>query len=41
MVKALNNVTVKLVSLAKEANSIAIKTVLSAIQGVIKEKIRF
>ena len=30
----------KLVSLAKEANSIAIKTVLSAIQGVIKEKIR-
>jgi hypothetical protein len=37
MVKALNNVTVKLVSVAKEANAIAIKTVLSAILGVIKD----
>ena len=39
MVKAINNVTVKLVSVDKEANAIAIKTVLSVILGVIKEKI--
>jgi hypothetical protein len=39
MVKAINNVTVKLVSVDKEANAIAIKTVLSVILGAIKEKI--
>ena len=39
MNKAINNVIVKLVSVDKEANAIAIKTVLSVILGAIKEKI--